>query len=325
MKTSWSKLAVVLVAALALPSLSYALDITTWDGMASTTWGTDTRTGVNEDSEVEAGALSGQNWDLEAIVLSEGQKTITLIGGFNWFQGYTDPRNPGHVTAGDLFLAFEIPGASGEPATEIGGDNPTSPSTPKYGAPYPNIVNDTFGYDYVFDVNWNAAAGTWDSAGQWSNTSSYAIRDLNPSESVYTSTASEKIMQGSSPVSYVRGSEEVLGTGSVGLARYTDAELLSAYGLSLSSASPAYSPAASPWHYAVTFGLSPIWADLLADYGLEKGDAVNLWAHITESCGNDNLIGYAETTAGSSVPEPSSIALLLLGVIGTVARKRFFA
>ena len=335
MNTKWSKLAVVVAAMVVLPSLAYGLNITVNDGMnnsgltqvtgnegwknlgltsaqlASAKAGIGIGTGA-EDNEVEPGSLTGQNWDLEAIVLDSDSKTVTLIGGYNWFKGYSD------TTSGDLFLAFEIPGASGEAANSIGGDNPTNPATGSYAKS--TTVSDTFGYDYAFDVDWNNAEGHWNADGTWSKKSTYSVYDLNDGTAL-TTTSSVASHDGSDPVSYAGGSTSVLSTGTVEMSRYKDNDVNTAYGVSLTGASSD----SNYWHYAVTFSLSSIWTDLLTTYGLEKGDAVNLWAHITQTCGNDSLNGYVETTAGSNVPEPSSIALLLLGVIGTVARKRFFA
>ena len=342
MKSSWSKTAVVLTAMLVLPSMAYGLNITVndnnnnsgltqvsgnegWSGLglsaanlASAKKGIGIGVGA-EDNEVEPGTLTGQNWDLEAVILSEGQKTITLIGGYNWFMGYQTVPHAA-TTAGDLFMAFEIPGTDSESSTSIGGDNPSSPAAGSYGTS--QTVADTFGYDYAFDVDWNAAAGQWNNDGTWSKKSSYSVVDLNAG-SVLTTTASVSVNQGSDPVSYVSGSTSELSTGLVELSRYKDNDLASIYGGDVVlTGAPSNS---NYWHYAVTFSLGSIWNDLLANYGLEKGDAVNLWAHITQSCGNDNLYAYTETTAGSSVPEPTSIVLLLLGVVGTVARKRFSA
>ena len=347
MTMKFNKLAVVVTAMMVLPSMAYGLNITVNDNMnnsglnqitsnegwnnlglsaadlASAKRGIGIGVGA-EDNEIEPSCITGQNWDLEAIVLSEGQKTITLLGGYNWFLGYqTFPHAA--TTAGDLFLGFDIPGAMGSSSNVIGGSNPVSPTVGPYRAS--QVIAKTFGYDYVFDVAWNAAVGQWNSDGTWSNKSSYSLLDLNAG-SALTMTAALLGNQGSDPFSYVSGSTSVLSTGLVEMARYKDNELVSLYGgdVALTGASSD----SNYWHYAVTFSLGSIWADLgKSASGLQTGDPVNLWAHITQSCGNDNLYAFTETTAGSDtpvipvVPEPTSITLLLLGVIGTVARKRF--
>ena len=282
-------LLLVAAALLALPTMAYALDITADDGIANSGslvegWGAlSTATGNgSEDNEVEASCYTGQNWDLEAILLETGDKTITLIGGYNWVSGYGSPA----TSAGDLFLAF-----AEEYETPVGGEDPTSPATS-------TVPPNTYGYDYVLDVNW--LLGT------------YSILNLNTGTPVL-STTSYSQNSGSNPVAYVSGGSTVVGAGTFSMDTYNDGNgTNNPYEVALTGGE----------HHAVTFDMSSVWANLI-NYGVVAGDNVSLFAHITQTCGNDTMFGFVEITTPQefNVPEPTSLLLLLLGLGGTLARK----
>jgi len=48
--------------------------------------------------------------------------------------------------------------------------------------------------------------------------------------------------------------------------------------------------------------------------------AIGFTSHFTIECGNDNLMGHF-----SMIPEPASLSLLVLGLLGAVMRKRYWA
>lgn len=75
-------------------------------------------------------------------------------------------------------------------------------------------------------------------------------------------------------------------------------------------------------HNMVTFNLSGWLLDAL---GLQPGDIMtdDLWFHFTMQCGNDNMMG---TVGGGwktppPVPEPASIGILGLGILGIIATR----
>lgn len=107
----------------------YGTDITVPDLMnqGSGWWG------AHEDQEVEPGDSEGQVWDLEGFFLN-GTK-LTMIGGYDFKNGVGD------FASGDIFI-------------DVNGDAKYGPGT---GGGFGNtIVTNTFGYDYVFDLDFAA-------------------------------------------------------------------------------------------------------------------------------------------------------------------------
>jgi hypothetical protein len=70
------------------------------------------------------------------------------------------------------------------------------------------------------------------------------------------------------------------------------------------------------WHYFYEVGLS---LDLLKDAGWNGKDAFNI--HWTQNCANDSIIVDPPSQA-ASVPEPGTLALLPVGMIGLAALRR---
>jgi hypothetical protein len=94
-----------------------------------------------EDQEVEPNNVTGQVWDLEGFFLDD--EMLSVVGGFNFAAGQDG------WDAGDVFLDITGDARYGTANTGTGGDQS-----------YPAIINNTFGYDYVLDINWGA--GTYD-------------------------------------------------------------------------------------------------------------------------------------------------------------------
>jgi hypothetical protein len=66
-----------------------------------------------EDNEVEPGATTGQNWDIEGFYFSDGanedipDNELALVGGFDFQNG--EPWGDQTVGAGDIFITADMP------------------------------------------------------------------------------------------------------------------------------------------------------------------------------------------------------------------------
>jgi hypothetical protein len=216
-----------------------------------------------EDNEAEPGMVQSQVWDLEGFFL-EGKK-LTIIGGYNFYTGQDN------IKAGDIFI-------------DTNGDAVYSPNIiPGYiYAPYSEVSNGLFKYDYVLDINW--AGGTFN------------IIQLNQDSLLKDTEYGAQYNKPSNPWIYVSGGNTI------------NASPLSFNTYNKASQSDT---SFSGWdgnnnHYVGTFDISAI--------DLSNGAVF----HNTMECGNDNLIGQT-----AAVPEPTSILLLGLGLIGLArVRKR---
>ncbi|WP_163833589.1 PEP-CTERM sorting domain-containing protein [Spartinivicinus ruber] len=125
--------------ALVLSSQLFALpfnadkNITVYDGKHSRASGW---YGPQEDNEIEPGNLTGQKWDLEGFFQKEN--TLSLIGGFNYQQGATGYHNR-RWHSGDIFIDIDNNHINANSRRNYNGND---------------TVQNTFGYDYVFDVDW---------------------------------------------------------------------------------------------------------------------------------------------------------------------------
>ncbi len=130
-----------------------------------------------EDQEVEPGMRTGQSWDLEGFFLDG--VSLSMIGGYDFRDGY------GGFDSGDIFI-------------DVNGDA-------EYGDIHNSSTNDrsvtdTFGYDYVFDLDFS--------------TSTYNLYELG-SGTTTTQTTFYYQNQGSNPWRYESGGT-LLGEGSFG-------------------------------------------------------------------------------------------------------------
>lgn len=118
-------------------ALASPIDITINDGKnAAGAWFTVSSLS-SDDHEVEPGMQTGQEWDLEKFILDINGKTLTIIGGYDFKNGYDGTK------AGDIFLALN----NGMPKYSAAADNTGTNST----------IFNSFGYNYVFDMDWSSS------------------------------------------------------------------------------------------------------------------------------------------------------------------------
>ncbi|OHB32661.1 MAG: hypothetical protein A2X84_02320 [Desulfuromonadaceae bacterium GWC2_58_13] len=110
-------------------ALSLGANITRFDDVGTGTgW-----YGAQEDNEVEPNNVQAQGWDLEGFFLKG--TTLAMVGGYDFINGKEG------LTSGDIFIDVDGLFSYGTENATSGG----SASTP--------VVNNTFGYDYVLDMD----------------------------------------------------------------------------------------------------------------------------------------------------------------------------
>jgi hypothetical protein len=230
--------ALILLATLApitVMASPFSNNITMSDGNSSsgTEW-----YGLQEDNEVEPGMATGQAWDLEGFFL-EGT-TLTMVGGFNFKTG-----NPGYpdYTSGDIFIDIDGDAVYGGSGNQQSGQN---------------IVANSFGYDYVLDLNFD--------------TLTYDVYAIGKSAMVVTAYYGQN--QGSSPWLYSSGGTPV----------NIDDHALT-YSTELTNETVGFD---GGLHNAVSVSLAFLQDD---HHGTE------FISHFTIGCGNDNLMGQGQLPA----------------------------
>jgi len=224
-----------------------------------------------EDQEVENGMQHGQIWDLEGFFLN-GNSLLSIVGGYD-FIGGEGGSNRDKWKSGDLFIDIDGDAKYGDIDGTDGHGN--------------LLVNNTFGYDYVIDLDYNITTSLWD----------YDVFSIDGDAMVKTAFYQQN--QGSSPWKYVSGGTDVLDeNGNV-----VDASGHATY----------------ETYNTDILGFDGGYHNAIQGIDLSfLGDNINTFtASFTMQCGNDHLMG-------DPVPEPSTIILLGLGILGLVGfRKKF--
>lgn len=135
--------------------------------------------GPQEDTEVEPGAVKGQNWDLEGFYAFES--TLAMVGGYDFINGEDG------VEPGDIFI-------------DVDGDAEYGPVNNGTGYGKTDVENN-FGYDYVLDMDYSSGTPTY-------TVFELIDKGVGVSGSI-NKTVIYKSMQESNPWVYVSGGKQV--------------------------------------------------------------------------------------------------------------------
>ena len=216
-----------------------------------------------EDNECEAGMVQNQAWDLEGFFLDGF--TLAMVGGYDFVNGLDG------YTSGDIFIDVD-----GE--VDFGGDD----SNANRGV---NDIYNTFGYDYVLDINFTE--------------SQYSVFAID-SNTILQSVHYNDLNAGSNPWQFDNSKNNLIALAGFANVAFDYKPGLSdtdVQGLSGEYDVHSVTPAVTT-HNAALFDVSFL------------GYGTAFTVHNTMGCGNDNLMGHGTTP----VPEPGTVVLMLLGV-----------
>ncbi len=211
-------------------AIELGTEITIYDGTSSTdkVW-----YGQREDDEVEPGCVRDQIWDLEGFYLNGS--ILSMVGGYDFENGVHN------VTSGDIFID-----------TDGDYDHGSTASTSNPGN---KLVQDTFGFEYVLDIDFL--------------NKTYSVYELSDSSTV---TVYYGINQGSNPWQYNASDNTEI-------ALFSD----KSFDYKPRLDSPEVDNLSGDIHNVASFDLSFL------------APGTNFVSHFTMGCGNDNLMGKSTT------------------------------
>lgn len=234
-----------------------------------------------EDQETEnnPNTVTSQQWDLEGMFVKD--TTLTLVGGYDFKNGvlWTDRHL---YKSGDIFIDIDGDAKYGQVANGNSGATHYGPG------PHTATMANSFGWDYVLDLNFT--------------TMTYNVIGLN-GQSLVTRVMD---VASSNPWTYYSGGTVLAGLQNQAL-NYTAGLTNAQTGFQGDSTNTTSWSTGSNQHYALS-----------VDLGFLAGqDAI---FHYTMECGNDNLMGQASIP---NVPDAGATGLMLgVALLGFAGMRR---
>lgn len=265
-------------ATISASAVSFGTNITISDkNYAGTGWYSDRE---DQETETNPNTVTSQQWDLEGMFLKNGS-LLTLVGGYDYKNGvnWSDGHN---YRSGDIFIDINGDAKFGQV------DNGASGATAYGSGPHTATMSNSFGWDYVLDLNFTAMT--------------YSVYSLTSQSMV------SRVMDvaSSNPWTYVSGGTAVAGYQNQSLS-YISGLTNADTGFGGDSTNTTGWSTGSNQHYALGVNLAFIAGQ----------DAT---VHYTMECGNDNLMG------STHVPDSgSTIGLFGLALLGFAGLRRKFS
>ena len=226
--------------------------------------------GPQEDQEVEPNCQTGQNWDVEGFFLSNTR--LAMVGGYDFINGEQGMKS------GDIFIDVDGDVVYGPAADNTGYEN--------------KVVSNSFGYDYVLDMDFDALI--------------YSVYSIDSLSKVMTEKYKQN--QEANPWLYISGGDLITD----GAITYTSGLSDSGVGGGLPLLKPLLGAVTAKSDSGVGGGLTGGLHNIAeVDLSFLK-PGTDFTSHFTMDCGNDNLMG----SGTAPVPEPATMLLFGTGLLG---------
>jgi hypothetical protein len=285
--------------------LALGTNVTVWDqsGQSAAGW--------NEDNETEPGMVNNDLWDLEGVFIDRNSPVnvpstnvdLNLVGTYDFVNGASN------LTSGDLFID--------QTGDAIYGDTNTVPLDP-FGL---------MGWDFALAFEQNAN-GTWvtgpagvDGDGAYVEVDFELVAIVAPGTQHGVPAAGDATLNDQYDTVSEPGNVNASNPWRLHTRPNTYSYTARLYtGVAVDAPLAFDSLGSTPNTRRV---LQIDWSDI-SGLGFEWQAGLTT-VHFTMECGNDNLIGSFGNPRTPPVPEPASLALLGMGLLGVAMRKRFTA